>query len=239
MSTPIEKGKTFTMSHSSNIVKKPWGYEYLAYENEDVAIWILHINKGQRTSMHCHPQKTTGLVVMDGIAEVSFLADKRILNSLNKVMIRRGLFHSTKALTDLVLLEIETPKDKHDLVRLKDKYGRETKAYEDESFEFPKQDDCLWIHEPTGKDSSPIIVSFANCSLLVKEINSSTEMLAYKNSDILIFLRGGMVRNIDGRSHVVTVPGDVGFANVVKRVALELDGVKENTIVLSIHKQNV
>jgi mannose-6-phosphate isomerase-like protein (cupin superfamily) len=226
------------MNHSSNIVKKPWGYEYLAYENEDVAIWILHINKGQSTSMHCHPQKTTGLVVIEGIAEVSFLADKRILSSPDKVMIRRGLFHSTRALTDLVLLEIETPKDKQDLVRLKDKYGRETKAYEDESFEYPKKNDCLWIHEPTGKNS-PFVVPFSNCTFQVKEINSTKEILDYKDNDILIFLRGGMTRNITEKSHIVTVPGDVGFADVVKQVALELDGVKENTIVLSINKSTV
>jgi hypothetical protein len=223
------------MSHSSSIVKKPWGFEYLAYQNTEVAIWILHINKNQSTSMHCHPQKTTGLVVMDGIAEISFLADKRILNSLDKVMIRRGLFHSTKALTDLILLEIETPNDKQDLVRLKDKYGRETKAYEDESFEFPKKEDCLWINEPT-KNEVPIKTSFANCNIVIKEINSTKQILNYEDSDILIFLCGGMIRNIDGRSHLVTVPGDVGFADVVKQVALELDGVKEKTLVLSINK---
>ena len=40
-------------------------------------------------------------------------------------MIRRGLFHSTKAISDEALIfEIETPKDKHDLVRLNDSYGR-------------------------------------------------------------------------------------------------------------------
>jgi hypothetical protein len=223
------------MSHSLSIVKKPWGLEYLAYQNTEVAIWILHINKNQSTSMHCHPQKTTGLVVMDGIAEISFLADKRILNSLDKVMIRRGLFHSTKALTDLILLEIETPNDKQDLVRLKDKYGRETKAYEDESFEVPKKEDCLWINEPT-KNEVPIETSFANCNLVIKEINSTKQILNYEDSDILIFLCGGMIRNIDSKSHLVTVPGDVGFADVVKQVALELDGVKEKTLVLSISK---
>jgi len=39
------------------IVKKPWGYEYLAFENEHVAIWILHIIRKRKTSMHCHPRK--------------------------------------------------------------------------------------------------------------------------------------------------------------------------------------
>ena len=39
---------------SEVIVKKPWGYEYLCYENEDVAVWFLHIEYNQKTSMHCH-----------------------------------------------------------------------------------------------------------------------------------------------------------------------------------------
>ena len=29
------------MRYESTIVKKPWGYEYLAYENKDVALWFL------------------------------------------------------------------------------------------------------------------------------------------------------------------------------------------------------
>ena len=39
------------------IVKKPWGYEYLLFENDYVAVWILHLKKGQATSVHCHPGK--------------------------------------------------------------------------------------------------------------------------------------------------------------------------------------
>ena len=65
------------MSYRTKVVKKPWGYEYLAYENDHVGLWFLHIEKNQQTSMHCHPKKTTGLVLLEGEAEVSFLADKR------------------------------------------------------------------------------------------------------------------------------------------------------------------
>jgi mannose-6-phosphate isomerase-like protein (cupin superfamily) len=60
------------MSYESTIVKKPWGYEYMVYENEDASVWFLYIAPGQSTSMHCHPKKTTGLVLLDGEAEVSF-----------------------------------------------------------------------------------------------------------------------------------------------------------------------
>ena len=48
-------------NHYKNIVvNKPWGYEYLAYENEYVGLWFLHIEKDQETSLHCHPKKDTG-----------------------------------------------------------------------------------------------------------------------------------------------------------------------------------
>ena len=47
-------------------------------------------------------------------------------------MIRPGLFHSTKPLSkkNSIVLEIETPINKNDLVRYKDNYGRENKPYE-------------------------------------------------------------------------------------------------------------
>ena len=223
------------MSHGNSIVKKPWGYEYLAYENDDVGLWFLNIKKDQSTSMHCHPTKTTGLVILDGIAEVSFLSDKRILQGLDKAMIRRGLFHQTKALSDSVLLlEIETPKDKHDLVRLSDKYGRQSKPYEDDSFEYPKQSDCLWIEEPELNQS--YVYEFGNCLLTVETISNIDMIDSKKDTDLFMFLKGGLVRNIDGRNHLVTIPGDVGFANIVKQVSSQLDGVAENTIILTIQK---
>ena len=49
--------------YSDAIVKKPWGYEYLVFENEFVAIWILQIIRKRKTSMHCHPNKKTGLIL--------------------------------------------------------------------------------------------------------------------------------------------------------------------------------
>ena len=44
-------------NYDINVVKKPWGYEYLAYENEHVALWFLHIKHTHSTSLHCHPKK--------------------------------------------------------------------------------------------------------------------------------------------------------------------------------------
>lgn len=112
-------------------VRKPWGYEYLAYENEHVGIWILHINKDESTSMHCHPLKDTGLIVLSGEVDISFLNSTHRKIGLQKTMIRKGLFHSSRAINDdVIILEIESPKDKQDLIRLYDNYGRRFQPYE-------------------------------------------------------------------------------------------------------------
>ena len=122
------------------VVNKPWGYEYLAYENEHVGLWFLHIEKDQETSLHCHPKKDTGLIVLEGSVDVCFLSSTNWLGTGKKIMIRKGLFHSTKALAEngANIFEIETPKLKHDLVRLEDKYGRKATPYEGKSSEQEK-----------------------------------------------------------------------------------------------------
>ena len=99
-------------SYNNVCVKKPWGFEYLAYENEDVGLWILHINKDQSTSMHCLPLKNTGLVLLDGNAQISFLNDSHTVNKYDKMMIRKGLFHKTKAITDCVWFCIHATDEK-------------------------------------------------------------------------------------------------------------------------------
>ena len=221
-------------NHKTNIVKKPWGYEYLVYENEHVAIWFLYIAPGQSTSMHCHPKKTTGLVLLDGEIEISFLADKRQLKSLNKVMIRRGLFHSTKAISKegAYIFEIETPVDKQDLVRLNDLYGRESKPYEDSTFEESKNENCLWLSEI---DKS---YNFSNSILQIENITNIETINCKKDDDLIMFLRGGLTRNINNISHCVTIPGDVGFGNIIKQVSSQLDGVSPDTLIMTINKLN-
>ena len=98
------------MQYKKTIVKKPWGYEYLVYKNDKVALWFLYIASDHQTSMHCHPNKTTGLILLDGEAELSFLGNTFKLKPASKTMIRQGLFHSTKATSKdgAFVFEIET-----------------------------------------------------------------------------------------------------------------------------------
>ena len=120
------------MSFDNIVVEKPWGHEYVLYENDNLAIWHLVIKPGYGTSFHSHPHKKTGLILLDGKALVSFMNDERVLNKFDKIIVRVGVFHKTFNIDteDLHLLEVETPKDKGDILRLEDNYGRAGQPYE-------------------------------------------------------------------------------------------------------------
>jgi mannose-6-phosphate isomerase-like protein (cupin superfamily) len=218
--------------HKTVIVRKPWGYEYLAYQNAHVAMWVLHIRAGERTSLHCHPTKSTGLVVVSGTAEINFIADSRTVTAPGKQMIRRGLFHQTHAITDTIMLEIETPVDKDDLVRLKDNYGRTAAGYEGSEFELPKSDECLWINEP----STGMIHHYelGQCHLAVESVTDIHTLNNKNDSDLLMFLKGGLSKTVNGRNHLVTAPGDVGQVSIIRQVSAEMDGFAHDTMLMTI-----
>ena len=218
-------------NYNTNIVKKPWGYEYLAYENEYVAIWFLYIKHNHATSFHCHPNKTTGLILLDGQAETSFLNNTNKLNPTNKIMIRKGLFHSTKATDErgAWIFEIETPVDKQDLVRFKDSYGREGKPYEDETFEIPKAEDCLWIK------NTPEIYNFANYILDVKNITDVNEFTDIDDLLNVMFLKGGLLTDYDQK---VAGPGDIVLSSTIKELTEVFKKVDPSTLIMIIKQQN-
>ncbi|BBO16890.1 NAD-dependent epimerase/dehydratase [Candidatus Brocadia pituitae] len=119
-------------TYKDRVVVKPWGYEFLVFENKVVAVWLLYIKKGYSTSMHCHPQKKTSLILLSGNAMSNTFLQRRYLRGGDAIIIEKGVFHSTKTLSDdgVFLLETETPPNKVDLIRLEDRYGRETIGYE-------------------------------------------------------------------------------------------------------------
>lgn len=220
--------------HRDVIVSKPWGYEYLVYESSEVALWLLYIKQGQGTSLHCHPKKTTGLILLSGEAELRFLADSKIIKAPEKEMLRRGLFHSTHALSPdgVFLFEIETPNDKDDLVRLSDDYGRSSIGYETKSQQTPKDPSCLWISEPA--DLEAVKYQFKKISFEVQRVEDLNFLEIMNDTDILMFLRGGVGKEVSGRRHLATVPGDIGRADVVRKVAEQMEFVEEGTLILRV-----
>ena len=111
------------------IVNKPWGYEYSVFKN-GISIRILHINKGEETSFHCHMKKDVLMILIKGRAKLfrgggqtDYMEDVE-LKPMYVRQIPKTIFHKTAAIEDSVVLEIESTGDVHDLVRGKDKYNR-------------------------------------------------------------------------------------------------------------------
>lgn len=120
-----------------DLIAKPWGCEYRIYADLFYDIWHLEISPGQSTSLHCHPRKETILLCLEGSAKFHTLAETYAIETMDFVRIRKGAFHATENIGDtpLKLVEIETPRNKFDLVRAKDKYGRQGLLYETQTLE--------------------------------------------------------------------------------------------------------
>jgi hypothetical protein len=182
------------------VVKKPWGYEYLCYKNKNLAIWFLHIVKNRSTSLHCHPKKHTSLIVLNGAVNVSFMRSSTFIKALDKIGIFRSRFHSTTALTDdTFLLEVETPEDKHDLVRLKDSYGRENKGYETQEHFTLKTTEELWINDPTFNSVQH------HKNITFNHFIADERIKLFDEKDLMIVTEGGIVTD---KNDQLVYPGD-------------------------------
>ena len=115
-----------------HLVKKPWGEEYCVFRNDQVSIWLLKILPNQKTSLHCHPNKKTGLILLDGKAQVNLIERSFTIEGFAKIMLRNGMFHQTHNNSNqpIYVLEVETPDNKFDLIRIQDDYGRENSGFE-------------------------------------------------------------------------------------------------------------
>lgn len=220
------------------VIKKPWGYEYLVLENEKVAVWVLHIQHGFQTSLHCHPNKVSSLTVLDGEALCSTLTNKMIVRPGEGLLIKKGVFHTTYARSPngVIVMETETPNNKHDLVRLNDKYGREGKGYEGrESHISPDTLDYMNLksfHEPEERYYEP--KQIGRCVLtLVKHSNPATFRNFLRNADAnLVSVVRGCIYN--SRQPVVGLGEIAGLSHLKMNRNLSIVGEVELLLVKSL-----
>jgi mannose-6-phosphate isomerase-like protein (cupin superfamily) len=116
------------------LIGKPWGSEFRVYEDDLAEIWCLHIRPEQRTSLHCHRHKVAAMLCLEGKGTLSTCSGVQYALAPGVVLqIESGAYHrSAAASTGLTLIEVETPKDKFDLLRIEDDYRAVTDPYEDE-----------------------------------------------------------------------------------------------------------
>lgn len=196
------------------VVRKPWGYEYPIFESEKVGLWFLCIRNGQSTSLHCHPRKKTGLVVIEGAVDVTFLNDSIRLGPRDRVMIRPGLFHKSRACSerDSFLLEIESPRDKEDLVRFADDYGRQSMPYEDFSHHVSLSENANTI--PPLEEWRTNSVEFGQVLLLWIKPSDLKELGTYDKKTTVLVLAGSLGED----SHEVLGAGDVVTVGTLEKL---------------------
>ena len=171
------------------VVNKPWGNEYLMYSSPSVEIWNLFIGHGKATSMHCHPNKKTALVVLDGKALFSSLNESMELSPMCAIIIEPGVFHSTQAISagGVKVLEFETPPMKHDLIRLEDKYGRVNEGYEGLEKMTPSGGHTRFAAEDVDK---PKVL--CNSEMCIRSVNNIDDLDGINTSkaDLAVIIKG-------------------------------------------------
>tara|TARA_B100001564_G_C20495009_1_gene603507 strand:+ start:70 stop:735 length:666 start_codon:yes stop_codon:yes gene_type:complete len=211
------------------MVKKPWGEEYIICKTKNTATWHLKIESRKKTSLHCHPKKKTGFILLDGKVEVMIgFYEKKILKAPDKLMIRPGLFHSTKALSkrESIVLEIETPINKNDLVRYKDNYGRENKPYEGKKKMSKLGNEQIFkIPKKFGYNS----YKYKNLRITVEKLKSLKQLTSKRKKDTIFgILAGGLV---DNNKKYVLSAGDIVRTNTVKKLSEVFKINKQITII--------
>jgi mannose-6-phosphate isomerase-like protein (cupin superfamily) len=122
-----------THQHLQGLIPKPWGQEYRIYVDDFLDVWHLEIEPEHATSMHTHPRKITCLMCVAGSGVTHTLGGEVEVTAGSVLHIARGAFHSTEntnASETLSIIEVETPRNKYDLLRLRDGYNRAGKGYE-------------------------------------------------------------------------------------------------------------
>src|SRR5579884_1297592 len=114
------------------LINKPWGYEYRVYADAFYDLWHLCLRPGEITSLHCHPRKVTALICLSGEATVHLLGHRQQVSPLTCLHLGKGVFHATEnsGTSDLNLIEVDVPRNKLDLLRARDRYGRARQGYE-------------------------------------------------------------------------------------------------------------
>ena len=185
--------------YNNKVVYKPWGYEYVAYNNGNrIGITFLKIKKGHKTSLHCHPKKKTGFIILSGKAQVQigiYKKNRKSYTALSRLVFRPGLFHSIKALSSngVCALELETPFKKNDLLRFEDSYGRKGKKYEGKKFTKKIGPNLMIFKKPKlGKEN---IYKFKNLDILLEVRKNFKSLIKGGEKTTTAILDGKVVDN--------------------------------------------
>ncbi len=207
------------MNYLDRVIKKPWGEEYIIFNyGNNVGITYLKIKKNYSTSLHCHPKKKTGFLILEGTAEVQvgiYKKNIRKYRPMSILVLRPGLFHKIKASknSDLYALEIENPFMKNDLVRMKDAYGRDKKGYESLKYsrKFSKEDIKFSIPKLNEKNKYKL----NGTNIEISHFKNFKNFKLYDDKSICIILDGKMISE---NNKTVISAGEIVKSFTLKRL---------------------
>ena len=189
--------KTKNKNYENSYVIKPWGSEYVIYQDkEKIGLTLLKIKPNKETSLHCHSEKKTGFIILNSKAKVQIGIYKK--NTFDygpnsRLVFRPGLFHKLKNPSkkkNLYILELETPYKKIDVIRFQDKYGRKAKPYEGINSLKKINRNQLIFKKP--KKNSKAMYNLQNIKITLKYINNSKQIENYKKNSTTAILDGSI-----------------------------------------------
>ena len=222
--------------YDDKVVYKPWGHEHIFYKNrKDLSVTLLKINYNKKTSLHCHPNKKTGFIVIAGRALIQlglWKTTAKYYRAPSKLMIRTGLFHSIKSVSKngLYALEFETPFNKKDLVRFKDDYGRQSKPYEGKNFTKRINSNFIRFTKPKLGKNQLFKIKKTNISLEIHK--NFKNLINKKNSTIFAIIDGNVV---DKQMRRVLSYGDIIRTGTLKKLS-EVFKIRKYLTVIRVWK---
>ena len=114
-------------------VEKPWGYELHWAKTERYVGKLIHVNAGHALSLQYHNQKDETIFLWSGRMTFEIGKDGASEGALTQREMKPGeavhivprTVHRMTAITDCDIFEVSTP-ELHDVVRLEDRYGRQS-----------------------------------------------------------------------------------------------------------------
>ena len=225
--------------YRNRVVYKPWGYEHVVYSDSNrLAITLVRINYGHKTSLHCHPRKKTGFIILDGKALVQigiYKSSGKRFGSLSRLVFRPGLFHSIKAISKsgLHALEFETPFKKNDLVRFQDDYGRQAKHYEGRKFTKNIGSNFIKFKKPKlGKKQK---YNFNNLEILL-EVRKNLKNLTKRDDKTTSAILDGKI--VDNKGNNVISYGEIVKTSTL-RILSDAFKIKKPLTILRVSKKKI
>ena len=222
--------------YDKNKILKPWGEEHVIFRDKNnLCITLLKIKKNFSTSLHCHPIKKTGFILLEGNADIQlglYKSNIQKFRSPSKLMIRTGLFHSITSKTSpyLIALEFETPAKKNDLVRFDDKYGRELKAYEGSKSSIKLNNKDIKIKKPIKNNS--IIFKSKKILANIIRLKNLSKINKFSKNDIFAVISGKLC---DKFNRNILAQGDIIKTGTLIKLS-EKFKVKKELIFLRVSK---